>query len=139
MLTFASNNKNNQFMKRTLLLMSLMVAFLSNAQALFADDNASTETTDPTKQGVITTPPAGDEPDPARLREVKVLEAADGAVAQVCHVLAGTSPPALLREKGVCRQGAPGVRTVHAPHAVRAPEVADEARLVGAHARQGAR
>ena len=48
-------------MKRILLFMSLMVAFLSNAQALFADDNASTETTDPTKQGVITTPPAGDE------------------------------------------------------------------------------
>ena len=84
-------------------------------------------------------PPAGDEPDAARPREVKVLEAADGAVAQVCHVLAGTSPPALLREEGVCHQGAPGVRAVHAPHAVRAPEVAGEARLVGAHARQGAR
>lgn len=61
MLTFARNNKNNHFMKRILLLMSLMVAFLSNTQALFADDNASNETTDPTKQGVITTPPAGDE------------------------------------------------------------------------------
>lgn len=41
MLTFARNNKNNHFMKRILLLMSLMVAFLSNTQALFADDNAS--------------------------------------------------------------------------------------------------
>ena len=50
MLTFASNNKNDHFMKRILLFMSLMVAFLSNAQSLFADDNASTETTDPTKQ-----------------------------------------------------------------------------------------
>ena len=39
----------------------------------------------------------------------------------------------------MCRQGAPGVRAVHAPHAVRAPEVAGEARLIGAHTRQGAR
>lgn len=39
----------------------MMLAFLSNAQTLFADDSASNDTTDPTKQGVITTPPAGDE------------------------------------------------------------------------------
>ena len=43
-------------MKHLLFIVTLMVAFIGNAQLCKADTSE-----DPTKQGVITTPPAGEE------------------------------------------------------------------------------